>query len=353
MDMATKQMKWKQFKVTDLGEESYVSMVFFASNILYIDRLLILEGVFLDDFEKGKLEPQIPPDQRLKIVQAGQMDALSKIMIMMESMFVTIGTFKNDKKKLSLKLQEYRPQYVWKVVNDILDEKFSIADYWKIMGFPDTKKLGLIPLKASLVEKMLNEIVKEYVEMIRWLATFYEQHSRLYTKFKHGLSIRFGYKKQIPEIGGPKELLMAFDSRHLNRTNRRTIIPIRTSATGSKPSIIVSKTDDSVWEKYSKAMSYTRKAILFIVKNNMVRLQNCNEKFIPYDFDTEGKKESLHFPATLNDDEVRDLKPILLKLEKVTYYKEDKLPDYGIHNNVILSDVLQRLENEEDVVEVE
>lgn len=351
MNIATKRMKWRQFKATDMGEESYASMVFFASNILYMDRLLILEGVFLENFEKGELEPQIPPDQRLKIVQAGQMDALSKIMMMMESMFVTIGAFRDDEKKLFLKLQEYGPQDVWKVVNGILNGKFSIADYWKIMSFPDIKKLGLTLLGTRLIEKMLNAILEEFAKTLKWLATFYEQHSRLSDKFKHGLAVRFGYEKQIAEIKGPQELLMAFDYKPLRR--RKTVNPIRRSATISQPRIIVSKSDDSVWEKYSKAMSYTRKVVLFLVKNNMVRLQNCNEDFIPYDFDTEGNKESLHFPATLTDNDIRNLKPILLKLEKATYYKEDKVPDYGLLNKTILSKVLQRLDNEEDVVEVE
>lgn len=353
MNIVTKQMKWEQFKATDMGRESYASMVFFASNILYIDRLLILEGVFLEDFEKGKIEPQIPPNQRLKIVQAGQMDALSKIMMMMESMFITIGAFKDDKKELYMKLQEYRPQDVWKVVHDILNGKFKIADYWKITGFPDTNKLGLVSMETSLVEKMLNEILREFIKKIRWLAMFYEKHSRLYNKFKHGLSVRFGYRKQVPGIEGPQELLMAFDHKPLKSVNRKTVIPIRTSAIISHPRIIVSKSDNSVWKQYSKAMNYTRKAVLFIVKNNMVRLQNCNENFIPYDFNIEGKKESLDFPPTLTKDEVRDLKPILSKLEKITYYEEDRVPDYGIPNKTVLGKVLQRLKNGEDVVEVE
>jgi len=351
MDVATKQMKWKQFKASDMGEESYASMVFFASNILYMDRLLILEGLFLENLEKGELESQIPPDQRLKIVQAGQMDALSKIMMMMESMFVTIGAFQDDKKKLASKLQEYGPQDVWEVVNGILNDKFSIADYWKIMGFPDTKKLGLTPLGTRLIEKMLSAVLEEFAKTLRWLATFYEQHSRLSDKFKHGLAVRFGYKKQIAEIEGPQELLMAFDDKPLRK--RKTVNPIRRSATVSLPRIIVSKSDSSAWEKYSKAMSYTRKVVLFIVKNNMVRLQNCNADFIPYDFDTEGNKESMHFPATLTENDVRHLKRILLKLEKATYYKEDKVLDYGLLNKTILGEVLQRLGSEEDVVEVE
>jgi len=350
MDIATKKRKWEHFKASHMGEESYASMVFFASNILYIDRLLILEGLFLENFQKGELEPQIPPDQRLKIVQAGQMDALSKIMMMMESMFITIGAFQDDKKKLALKLQEYGPQDVWKVVNGILNGKFSIADYWKIMGFPDIKKLGLTPPGTRLIEKMLNDILEEFATTLRWLATFYEQHSRLSDKFKHGLAVRFGYKKRIAEIKGPQELLMAFNNKPLRK--RKTVNPIRRSDTISLPRIIVSKSDNSVWEKYSKAMSYTRKVVLFIVKNNMVKLQNCNEDFIPYDFDTEGNRESLHFSATLTENDIRNLKRILLKLEKATYYKEDKVLDYGFLNKITLGKVLQRLD-EEDVVEVE
>jgi len=351
MDLVSKQTKWKQFKVNDMGEESYAAMVFFASNILYIKSLLILEGAFLEDFEKGKLEPQIPSDQRLKIVQTGQMDALSKIMMMIESMFVTIGTFKDDKRKFSQQLSEYSTKDVWKVVNDILNGRFSITDLWRIMGFPDTTNLGLSSVEISLVEKMLNGILNEYAETITWLATFYEQHSRLFDKFKHGLVIRFGYEKQIAEIEGPNELLMAFDQKPLG--NRRTVIPIRRLTKTSQPRIIVSTSDTSVWEKYSKAMSYTRRIVLFIIKNNMVRLQNCNDIFIPFDFDIEGNKESLHFPATMAENDIKKLKPIISKLEKVTYYKEDKVRDYGLLNKIILSQVLQRLNTGEDVVEVE
>ena len=352
MDIATKQSKWEQFKAADIGEESYASMVFFGSNILYIDRLLVLEGKFLEDFEKGKLEPQIPPDQRLKIVQVGQMDALSKIMIMIESMFVTIGAFCNDKKKLSTKLQEYTTSDVWNVVNDILSRRFSIVDYWKIMGFPKLQKLGLKPQELSLLKKMLNEVLKEFAEKIKWLAKFYERHSRLYNKFKHALSVRFGYEKRIPQIQGPQHLLIAFDFKSPKPTRRKTVIPVNRTSSVSQPRVIVSKSDDSVWYEYSKAMSYTREVVLFMIKNNLVRLQNCNETFIPYNFDMEGRKKLLQFPNTLTDDEIKDLKPILLNLEKETLYREVKVPDYGTLNEATLIKVLQRLTNE-DVVEVE
>lgn len=211
MDIATKQSMWEQFKAADIGEESYASMVFLGSNIFYVDRLLILEGKFLEDFEKAKLEPQFPPDQRLKIVQVGQMDALSKIMVMIESMFVTIGVFWNDKKKLSTKLQEYTTSDIWNVVDNILNGRFSIVDYWRIMGFPKLQKSGLKPQELGLLKKMLNEVLREFAEKIKWLAKFYERHSRLYNKFKHGLSVRFGYEKRIPQIQGPLYLLIAFD----------------------------------------------------------------------------------------------------------------------------------------------
>ena len=353
MDIAAKQSNWEKFKEADIGEESYASTVFFGSNILYIDRLLILEGWFLEEFEKGKLEPQVPSDQRLKIFQVGQMDSLSKIMIMIESMFVTIGVFKNDKKRLSAKLQEYTPSDVWNVVKDILDGRFSIDDYWKVMGFPELQKLGLNPQETSFLKKMFNEVLKEFAEKIKWLATFYERHSRLYNKFKHGLSIRFGYEKHLSKIQGPEHLLIAFDFKPPRKARRKTIVPVRRISSVSQPKVIVSKSDDSVWEEYSKAMSYTRQVVLFMIKNNLVRLQNCNEKFTPYDFNTEGKREQLHFPDTLTDDEVKGLKPILQNFKRETLYREVKVPDYGtLDEEFTLIEVMQRLTNE-DIVEVE
>lgn len=348
MKIATKEGMWEQFKVDEMGEESYSSMIFFGHNIFFMDRLLILEGVFLDELERGIREPQVRPDERLKIVQVGQMDALSKIMIMMESMFITIGVFKEDKRELASKLREYEGSDVWNVVNDILDGRFSIADYWKIMGFPKLSKLGLTPQESTLVEKMLNGVLEEYSETIMWLATFYEQHHRLYNKFKHGLSVKFGYRSL--NIGGPRYSLMAFDKLRIGR--RRTVIPVHRATSLSLPSVIVSKSDDSVWHKYSKAMSYTRRVVVFLAKNNMVRLQNCNEDFIPYDYDTEGNRELLHFPKTLTDDEIKGLEPILSKLEIETFYHEDKVPDYGTLDDLTGMKVARRLTNE-DVVEIE
>ncbi len=89
-----------------------------------------------------------------------------------------------------------------------------------------------------------------------------------------------------------------------------------------------------------------------MAKNNMVRLQNCNENFVPYDFNTEGEKELLHFPNTLTDQEIRYLEPIVQKLDKETLYIEDKVPDYGTLDSVTITEVIHRLVSE-DVVEVE
>lgn len=349
MNTETKQRKWKQFKSGDMGDESYASMIFFGNNILFMDRLLLLEGAFLAELERGMRGPEIPPHQRLKIVQVGQMDALSKIMIMMESMFVTIDVFRDDKKKLAKKLREYKQNVVWKVVNEILDGQFSTTDYWKIMGFPEPQKLGLAAQELALIKKMLDGVLEEFAETIVWLATFYEQHSRLYNNFKHGLSIRFGYRRSVGETGAPRSLIIAFDKP--SQGKKRTIIPVHRPMPIPQP-IIVSKSDNSVWDRYSKAMSYTRRVVLFLAKNNMVRLQNCGENFIPYDYDVEGIREYLHFPKTLTDDEIKRLEPILLELEKQTLFLEDKVLDYGTLDGITSMNVARRLTNE-DVVRVE
>jgi len=42
------------------------------------------------------------------------------------------------------------------------------------MGFPELQKLDLNAQESSLLKKMLDEVLKEYDEKIKWLATFYD-----------------------------------------------------------------------------------------------------------------------------------------------------------------------------------
>jgi len=48
----------------------------------------------------------------------------------------------------------------------------------------------------------------------------------------------------------------------------------------------------------------------------------------------------------------RLLKPVMLKLDKETFYEEDRVPDYGILDDTIIKEVIRRLVSE-DVIEVE
>jgi hypothetical protein len=134
MNIKTKKTNYPAFIKAQLGEDSYKALVFFGENILFMDRLLILKGVVLDEFEKKLRKPQVPENQRQKIGQIGQLDTLASIMMMVEGLFVLIHSFRTDPKDVYKNLQKYSKNEYWPEINGLINHTITPSDFWKVFA---------------------------------------------------------------------------------------------------------------------------------------------------------------------------------------------------------------------------
>jgi hypothetical protein len=285
MKLKEKKKRALKFMSEKLTWADYVSIQLFSFNEKTIISLIELEGVVLKKIEKDEIKHNMPDDYLLRVKHFILLDALAKIMMLIEGVLVLcagLSECKERKRRISLLMARYET----KQINEFIERfKNNSVNLWKLASLPSLEKLqencGLTAEERENIRKLLDNSCNAVKNTLKALIDFYEKNKILYWKFKHGLSIIAGFKLVSQPINDLSSISWAID----RLPKKPSSVCVETTLL--QPELIWFNTisilpySEKTFKHYSSILSDLRNLVRYVVNNRILWAINCGEDYFP------------------------------------------------------------------------
>jgi hypothetical protein len=317
MELEEKKKLQSDFTRNHFSENTFTELVLFARNSKVLINVIRLELALHEKIEKGEFPTGLTGEYLSETKQFLYMDALAKIMMLIEGLFALADAI-SDTAKGYCKIAQAMARYEDRVIPEFIARfRAKQVDLQRLAGLPDVNKLRITESERSIVREAFKETENGIAQFLSVVIRFYECNSIPYNKFKHGLSLIPGMKLKNSEQKTIASLLIALDKR------------------GKRPSCVAIETKERLvpsqlgWfntmslvpspqiATYESIISPLLALILYITTNHLLFAANCGEDYFPGELsDGKFKPRLLLAPGSpyLKEDADRRLSPVILKI---------------------------------------
>lgn len=277
MTLSEKKRKFKRFITTEYSDATFHYLNIFKSCCLYCLRIIEINGVAITKLEKGEISHNFDDDTLLGIKHMILLDALSKLMMLMEGFFVFNYCLLNNLKKLPLKMVTYQPREAYTFIKKIESKNIQWDDIWKIFAYPKLENLSLTVKEKAAVKRVLKSSSKCILSNYMDLINFYKNHSIIYNKFKHGFSLIPGMK----EVNSDDSFTMALDRKEEKHRVKGKFFHSSMLYYGFYNAFSILPFKQETFKNLSKYLANLQNLIENIVENHNLRAFNCDIDYMP------------------------------------------------------------------------
>jgi hypothetical protein len=265
-------MRSKEFTLTTF---SYLSLL--SHNIGFISKLVRLHGLFYSRLEND--DQSVLSDESARAMKHFiHLDALSKVMMMLETLFGLALALLGEYKDVPRKMMVYDQKRIDGLVRKLMQDTLTTEEIWRIIGFPSLDRLHLSPVERETISKILVKSASDVREFLRRLAQFYVDHKSAYNRFKHGFSIIAGFESSDDQVG----LAMVFDrKRRLQGRFFRVTEGIRLEGFDWFNVINLVPDSQQAFNYYQEIADLAASMYLHIARNHLDYAYNLGEDYFP------------------------------------------------------------------------
>jgi hypothetical protein len=319
MNPEEKKKSQSDFIHNKFTENAFTELLLFARNSRALINVIRLELILhektgSDAFLTGLIDP-FPSETK----QFLSLDALGKIMMLIEGLLVVSDTISDEAKgyrKLAEAMASYKHRTILAFIERFRTKK---VDLQRLIGLPEIDKLLITPSEKDEISGAFKEIEKAVEQFLSLIINFYECNLIPYNKFKHGLSLIPGMKLNNSEQQTIASVLTALDKKDKApsclafETKERLMPPelgwFNTMCFVPSPQI----------EIYEAIITQLNALIPYITNNHLYFAANCGEDYFPVELSDGNFKPRLLLPPGspyLQGDADRRLTPVILKITK-------------------------------------
>jgi hypothetical protein len=118
-----------------------------------------------------------------------QLDVISKLMMLIETIYALSDALSANKYDVPKKLTYYGPRIVSRVQEMLKASNQRNAILSKILALPSPAELTSVHGEVAALTKLSDATCQTFAERLTAWAVFYDNHSIIYNKLKHGLSL--------------------------------------------------------------------------------------------------------------------------------------------------------------------
>jgi hypothetical protein len=215
-----------------------------------------------------------------------QLDVISKLMMLIETIYALSDALSANKYDVPKKMSFYGHRIVSRVQKMLKTSNQLNASLNRILALPNPKDLTTLDQEIATLTKLSEATCQLFVERLTAWAVFYDNHSVVYNKLKHGLSLTTAHHVK-DETGVEKKdfsLSFAYD-----RVGSRERVWPPNSLLVSGQALediwfdtinIVPFSDDNLI-LYENLASEIDEWAGYIVDNQMTWAENCGKVYLP------------------------------------------------------------------------
>ena len=275
---AEKERDWPEFMQSTVSYSTVAYLFLFFRNIKRMFNMVLLDIVVAEKLEKGEIEHSMTPDQVDETRHFIMLTALSRLMVMLETLFA-VGSTLITKPRVQIDLGETLTRYNSGAIKEFAAKVRAAPPMWDLLCFPDLDVVaaggGLSPPEKSLLAKILDESVNYFHGLFMELAEFHTVNEIAYNKFKHGLPL-------IVAAKGPGDLpsvTYAFDRRR--EPPEIVCLQVRPPVEGWFNAVTIVPYSPQTFEKYRDLLKKIELVVKQIVNNIWLWISNCGEDYVP------------------------------------------------------------------------
>jgi hypothetical protein len=319
MDPGEKRKLQSDFIHNNFTENAFTELLLFARNsgaLLNLIRLELTlhEKIERDEFPTGLIDPFLSETKQFL-----SLDALAKIMMLIEGLLVLLDTVSDEAKgysKIAKAMASYKPRSIYSFIARFKNRQVNLR---RLVGLPEVDKLLITKSEKDEIRGAFNEIEKSVAQFLNFIIGFYECNSIPYNKFKHGLSLIPGMKLNNPEQHTITSLFAALD----RKDKAPPIVAIETRERLAPTELgwfnVICFVPSPQNEIYEAIIAQLTALIPYITNNHLFFAANCGEDYFPVEVsDGKFKPRLLLAPGSLYLQKEADerLTPIILKITR-------------------------------------
>lgn len=277
MNKNQKKRSYLSYIKKNYSEIGLTYLEIFKNNFFLFLKKIELDGVIISKLNKNEIKHNFDQDFELAVKHITMIDALSKVMMLIESFFIFNLYFKKNIKSLPKKMCEYRPNDVYHFIENIESSKFTWKDIWEIFAYPKINNLSLNKSEKKLVNYVLKKSSEHIFACYKEIINFYKNHIIIYNKFKHGLSFIAGLKQNTMDTS----VYLALDRKEkrnkIKGINKCTNIFIHDFYN----TFSIINYNNKSFKNISNKISELQNLVENLVENHFIRAFNCGYDYIP------------------------------------------------------------------------
>ena len=281
MELEEKKRRQFDFIRDHFTEPALTELALFNRNSIGLINVIRLEMALHEKIEKGEFPTGLPEQPLSETKQFLYMDALAKIMMLIEGSIALSDAISDPAKgypNLADAMTSYRDSSILAFV-----EKFRAkqVDLQRLAGLPVVNKLLITESEKDIVRKAFEETENAFEQFLNVVISFYECNSIPYNKFKHGLSLIPAMNVKNPQGQMVMSLLAALD----NRKEKPSCVTIETPERLVAPPLgwfnILCFVPSPQIEIYESIITPLLSTISYITGNHQFYAVNCGEDYFP------------------------------------------------------------------------
>jgi len=174
-------------KSEKFGLDTLSTLFIFRQNSIDTLNTIGFMGDFIQKMDDRKIFPSnLSESQIIHIKQHLTLDVISKLLVIMEGLFVLMHSLDEGYSQVSKNMLNYPPPSIWTIIKNIKSDSYS----WEsVLSFLPSEKFDLSLQEIADLQGMYDHSINVVKNFMLKIVSFYEQFNIVYNKSKHWLSL--------------------------------------------------------------------------------------------------------------------------------------------------------------------
>jgi hypothetical protein len=174
--------KWQEFMQSkEFGRETWIVLTLLGFNLINVIRTIELDNVVIKKVETNEIKHTFNPRTKLRIQQHVMLDSLSKLLVVIETIFALCIGLRRGYQYVPSTLAYYDIDQTRSFIERLRKKNLNVGT---ILGLPKIENLSLDKNEKKLVGSIFAQMTKVTLQAMIRMAEFYDKYRIIYGKSK-------------------------------------------------------------------------------------------------------------------------------------------------------------------------
>jgi hypothetical protein len=310
----------------EFGLATWSSLFIIRRSVYTMVNAIKAESAFVKQLEAFQSDLPKEPLEKEELRDFMQLDVIGKLMMLIETVYALSDALSTSKCDVPGKMAFYGPGIVLRFLQRVErnDGKAILA---RVLALPNSTDLPIEDNERIALAHLSVKTCETFLESLRDWAHFYANHSTIYNKLKHGLSLSTALHVKDENGVEVKDFSLSFA---YDRVGKRSIPPNSLFVSGQLfegkwfDTVNIVPFSENNLTLYIKIASEIDEWTGYIIDNQMTWAENCGKVYLPGRLSLQEKSYRVSYRCKESGDVLVDLRSVFQKIVKQMYINSNR-----------------------------